>query len=74
MEINALFDLWDQFSNVGFNSEAKTTEQFYNFAPGTDINEILNWFPQQNPFFEIGQEPKGNNSQLVAYCNPKRDD
>lgn len=52
----ALYELWDQLSDVPVCPDGEVIEEeFHTFAAGTPTWEIWHWFEAQNPGFLVGE-------------------
>jgi hypothetical protein len=74
MEINALFDLWDKFANRMDHFGDTLTEHFYDFPVGTPCVEVIAWFANQNPYFEVIDRRDRQKPRFIAVCVPAKQD
>lgn len=75
MEINALFDLWDEFSTVMVDVETETTlTDFHTFPAGTKSLFIIGWFKKQNPYFMVIEHQEKGRRIFGAKNNPVQKD
>lgn len=70
MEINALFDLWNDFTKIGANEEDAIIESFYTFPMGTAKLEIIGWFAHQNELFRVQDTLIEGRRTFSAINNP----
>ncbi len=55
----ALYELWDQFSDVPVTEDGCLDETFCHFRKGTDREVVWHWFEEQDPRFIIGDIMNG---------------
>lgn len=72
IEINALFNLWDEFQpklQPALENGNVISAPFHHFPAGTDVYSIMDWFLEQNPFFAIQPAVKTGKRQFTVYSN-----